>query len=97
VYETLQDLKIRQQLKERKVIHFLIRVPQGLWCGVLQELLCEAIKTGGKSISHKKGSVWPSVFVNMVPALAGIFPPLPPCHMFRSLSLNMTVFPSHPA
>jgi len=44
VYKIFQELEIRQQLKERKVFHFLKRVPPGTPCGVLGKLLAESAK-----------------------------------------------------
>ena len=50
----LQDLEVRQLLKERKVIHFVKRVPQGLWWVVLEQLLSGTAKESRQNISPKQ-------------------------------------------
>jgi hypothetical protein len=40
----LQDIEVRRQLWERKIIHFLSEVSKGIWCGAQVKLLCGTAK-----------------------------------------------------
>jgi hypothetical protein len=44
LYKILQDPEVRQQLRERKMIHFLSEVPKGLWCEAQVKLLVGTAK-----------------------------------------------------
>ena len=87
----LQDLEVRQLLKERKVIHFVKRVPQGLWWVVLEQLLSGTAKESRQNISPKQRIKRPISLCKYGTCTRIVL------SLLLSLTFNKAVFPSHPA